>query len=194
LETLYDVHIDYFARLNFAGFVNIIDALDGIDVYSDIAFRAHGGFQVREGWNHLDGRAALGFARERNSFFDGDIQRGRNQLALLTGIMQRVASPVLLQNFTSILAAVGDSFETNVPMSLVVSLAAYQLAVSPEWTINSFDTRGTDGWSTTFSTPWQSLSVIWLLPDSVAEAQELIRQTLQGTLNQIYIPGNVELW
>ena len=73
LEMIYDVPIDYFLRMNFTGFIDIIDALGGVDVYSQYSFSTAmqtDTYHYDSGVNHLGGRAALAFARERHSFGD----------------------------------------------------------------------------------------------------------------------------
>ena len=74
LEMLYGVDIDYFFRLNFSGFIDMIDALGGIDVYSEKEFTVDPIATYHVGYNHLDGLEALAFARERYSFSEGDFQ------------------------------------------------------------------------------------------------------------------------
>ena len=65
LGNLYGVSVDHYIRINFAGFISVVDALGGVDVYSDQAFTSVGspGYYdpttFVEGWNHLDGKAAL---------------------------------------------------------------------------------------------------------------------------------------
>ena len=65
LGNLYGVDVDHYIRINFAGFISIIDAIGGVDVYSDQAFTSVGspGYYdpttFAEGWNHLDGKSAL---------------------------------------------------------------------------------------------------------------------------------------
>lgn len=86
LEELYQVEIPFYARLNFTSFVNIIDILGGVDVNSELAFitgtDAGAVVEIQQGLNHLDGKEALAFARERHALDDGDNQRGKNQEAL----------------------------------------------------------------------------------------------------------------
>ena len=67
--------------------MDIINALGGIEVQSDYAFTS-GGYQFQQGTNVLDGEAALTFCRERYAFSSGDRQRGRNQMAVIEGIIQ----------------------------------------------------------------------------------------------------------
>ena len=93
LSDLYDVDIAYYVRVNFTGLIKVVDALGGVDVESPRAFTttvmdipaAGGGFSQRSfsfpaGQVHLDGQSALAFSRERDAFFNGDIQRGLNQM------------------------------------------------------------------------------------------------------------------
>ena len=94
LDDLYGVETQYYARVNFYGLTKIVDALGGVDVYSEQTFTTkvmqipdkNGNlyddyFSFTEGMNYnVDGQAALAFCRERYSFSDGDNQRGRNQM------------------------------------------------------------------------------------------------------------------
>ena len=54
---LYDININYYFRLNFAGFEKIIDALGGITVNSDYEFDSQNtkGYHFNKGENHLNG-------------------------------------------------------------------------------------------------------------------------------------------
>ena len=80
LENLYGIDISYYARINFTSLVKIVDALGGVDVDSDYEFTTlYNNYKINKGMNHLNGEQALGFARERYSFEDGDNQRGRDQ-------------------------------------------------------------------------------------------------------------------
>ena len=106
LGNLYGIPVDEYVRINFAGFIDVVDALDGIDVYSDYAFTSVGspGYydptDFVEGWNHLDGKAALAFARERHAFATGDIQRGINQMKVIDAMLEKIKSPALLTNYS----------------------------------------------------------------------------------------------
>ena len=78
LEQLYNTDINYYARVNFTSLIEIVDTLGGIDVNSEYAFEAQG-YSFQKGVNHLNGKQALAFSRERHSFASGDNQRGKNQ-------------------------------------------------------------------------------------------------------------------
>ena len=73
IEDFLDLKINYYARTNFAGITNIIDALGGVTVDSDREFTTlHGNYHIVKGKQEMDGDKALCFVRERKSFAAGD--------------------------------------------------------------------------------------------------------------------------
>ena len=151
LGNLYGVNVDHYIRINFAGFISIIDALGGVDVYSDQAFTSVGspGYYdpttFAEGWNHLDGKSALAFARERHAFASGDIQRGINQMKVIDAMLNKIKSPALLMGFTKILDAVADSFVTSLSTNQISALVRMQLSDFANWDIQSYTVTGSSG-------------------------------------------------
>ena len=74
LGNLYDEHVDYYVQINFNGFKTLVDAVGGITVESEKAFRtSEGGFYINQGTNQLNGTVALSYVRERKSFEMGII-------------------------------------------------------------------------------------------------------------------------
>ena len=62
------IHIDYYVRMNFAGFANVIDALGGVtlDVEERMLYHAEDTvIDLKPGVQHLDGDKALQYARFR---------------------------------------------------------------------------------------------------------------------------------
>ena len=154
LGNLYGVNVDHYIRINFAGFISIIDALGGVDVYSDQAFTSVGspGYYdpttFVEGWNHLDGKAALAFARERHAFASGDIQRGINQMKVIDAMLNKIKSPALLMGFSKIMDAAADCFVTSFSQDQISALVRMQLSDFAEWDIESYTVTGTSSSST----------------------------------------------
>ena len=187
LGNLYGVNVDHYIRINFTGFINIIDALGGVDVYSDQAFTSVGspGYYdpttFVEGWNHLDGKAALAFARERHAFASGDIQRGINQMKVIDAMLNKIKSPALLMGFSKIMDAASDCFVTSLSQDQISALVRMQLSDFADWDIESYTVTGSSGTSTKcYSAKGQKLYV--MLPDdaSVAKAKEMIASVLGG--------------
>ena len=92
LQDLYDMDIDYYVRLNFTSFINIINLVGNIQVYNDQEFRAyHGGYHMPKGMITLDAKKALSFVRERHHLENGDYDRGKNQEKVIEAVIKKIA-------------------------------------------------------------------------------------------------------
>lgn len=179
LENLYGIDITYYARVNFTSLVTIVDALGGVDVNSEYAFEA-GGYQFQQGINSLNGDQALAFSRERYSFTEGDNQRGRNQEAVLTAILQKAMSPAILTNANQIIASVSDSVETNMTQEDMAKFINMQLSDGASWSIESQAATGTGDNQACFSSGSQLLYVMWPDDAVVASLSSKMQQILSG--------------
>ena len=187
LGNLYGVNVEHYLRINFAGFINIIDAIGGVDVYSDQAFTSVGspGYYdpttFAEGWNHLDGKSALAFARERHAFKTGDIQRGINQMKVIDAMVNKLKSPALLMGFSKLMDAAADCFVTSLSQEQISALVRMQLGDLANWDIQSYAVTGSGAKSTKcYSAKGQSLYVMKPDENSVNEAKALIAAVLGG--------------
>lgn len=176
LEDLLGIKIDYFFKVNFSSLQNIVNALDGVDVYSEYDFQSWNGYNFTKGYNHVDGKAALAFARERHTFTDGDNQRGKNQQALIEAIFRKCTSSSIITKYNSLLDSLKDSMITDMPMKSITSLAKMQLKDNASWTITSNSLTGTGSSELTYTYSYQNLYV--MIPDekSVTEAKEKINK------------------
>ena len=115
LDMLYDININYYFRLNFGGFIKIIDALGGITLNSDYDFDSQNetGYHFNKGENHVNGEQALVFSRERYAFKEGDRQRGRNQMAVIQGVVDKVTQPSFLKNYLSVMDSLDGCFRNQ---------------------------------------------------------------------------------
>ena len=187
LGNLYGVDVDHYIRINFAGFISIIDAIGGVDVYSDQAFTSVGspGYYdpttFAEGWNHLDGKSALAFARERHAFKTGDIQRGINQMKVIDAMANKLKSPALLMSFSKLMDAAADCFVTSFSQEQISALVRMQLGDLASWDIQSYTVTGSGAKSSKcYSAKGQSLYVMKPDENSVNEAKALIAAVLGG--------------
>lgn len=181
LEMLYETDIDYYFRVNFSGFENIIDALDGITVESDTSFTTFDSYQIQAGENTLNGAQALSFARERKAFADGDRQRGKNQMAVIKAVINKVLSPALLSNYSGILQGVSDSFESSMPYDTLAELVRDQLDSGAEWNIVTYSVNGTGDSQKPYSL---STNAYVMVPDTstVDHAIELMDKVKNGEI------------
>ncbi|MFL6152661.1 MAG: LCP family protein [Ornithinibacter sp.] len=109
LENLLKIRIHHVAKTDFEGFKNMTDAVGGVRVYAEEASNGKGNggpVVIRKGWNDLNGTQALSFVRERYQLSEGDISRGRRQLAFIKALMLKaisqdtVTNPVTIAKFT----------------------------------------------------------------------------------------------
>ena len=181
LNMLYDININYYFRLNFAGFEKIIDALGGITVNSDYEFDSQNtkGYHFNKGENHLNGEQALVFTRERYAFKEGDRQRGRDQMAFIQGVVDKATQPAFLKNYLSVMDSLDGCFETNVPYDIIASLVRRQLDEGGSWQVLSYSADGTGDTQKPYS---MSQKAYVMIPDqtTVDKAKTLMKKVREG--------------
>jgi LCP family protein required for cell wall assembly len=151
LQMLYGIKIDDYLKINFTGFVNVIDQLGGVNVYSEYDFTSVDGYSYKKGYNMLDGRLALSFARERHAFGSGDRQRGKNQMAVIKAIIDKCTSTDALLNYESVLGAISDSIATSMSRDEITDLIKMQLSDMKGWNIVTYSVDGKGDNLMTFS-------------------------------------------
>lgn len=183
LENLYGIDIDYYVRVNFSGFQDIVDALGGVEVYSDYSFTASaGGYYFDAGYNYVDGASALAFVRERYSFSDGDVQRGRNQMAMIEAIIDKVMSPAILTNYMDLMDSVSGCFITDMPRDKISDLVKMQLGEGGSWNIVTNSVHGYGDMMSTYSGGSELLSVMKEDAEAVQQAKDLIQRCENGEI------------
>ena len=179
LEQLYNTDINYYARVNFTSLIEIVDTLGGIDVNSEYAFEAQG-YSFQKGVNHLNGKQALAFSRERHSFASGDNQRGKNQEAVITAIINKMLDPSMLTKAMDIVKELDDCVETNVSMDQLSKLIQMQLNSGGSWSILTDNAIGTGDSNTCYSSGSQMLYVMNPNEVSVSSISSKINRILGG--------------
>lgn len=152
IEKLFDVDIDYYAKINFKGVVQLVDAVGGIDVNVPYSLCEQNSSRkwgnntqyIEKGKQHLNGEQALALARNRHSAKDSkkmqqycptytegvrnDYQRGKNQMKVIMGIVKAATKLTDPNQAVNILEKISSNFQTNVTTDDVLSL--YSLAKS----------------------------------------------------------------
>lgn len=98
VESLTDVYVDGFVVVDFAGFQNMVNSIDGVPIcIPEPIDSPKADLRLDAGWQTLDGAQALGFARARYGVGDGsDLSRIGRQQQLLAATVNRVLSKNLL--------------------------------------------------------------------------------------------------
>lgn len=185
MEQFTGLTFNYYARVNFSSLENIVDAIGGIDVYNEIGFSSGvDGTYIEAGNIHMDGNTALKFSRERHAYADGDRQRGRNQMLVLSAIIDKATSPAILTGYSGIMSAVGDSFQSNMDSDEMTSLVKKQISDGGSWNVVQQTVTGTGG-NGIWSPANQSYSYM-MYPDmdSVNQALVNIQKVMDGEIIQ----------
>ena len=186
IEDLLEMDINYYVKVNFTSVIDIVDALGGLDVYSEYTFISYSDFKFKEGMNYVNGEQALDFARTRKAFKDGDRQRGKNQQAVIEALIRKSTSKSIITKYNSLLNAINGKYQTNMSMKKITSLIKMQLNDMSPWTVSSYSLNGYDSKDYTY-TYNQLLYVMKPNEDSVQEAIELIKEILNdGKLENSY--------
>lgn len=136
IEEVTGIDIHYWAKANFVGFKDLIDALGGIDVnvtediYDPFYPKGETGlvevFQVEKGWQHMDGETALKYARSRKTTSDFD--RSDRQQEIIYAIKEKSLKTQTLLNggkIKKLLQALKDNIETNITAGEILTLGSF---------------------------------------------------------------------
>ncbi len=185
IENLLDIDINYVYRVNFTSMIDIVDALGGVDVtvpegMAVSKFYTNSNLEgVHEGENHLDGKRALAYSRERKAYLDGDLQRARNQQQVLQAMFKKATSPEIIKNYTSLLKALIGAFDTNMTTKEITSFIKYQIQAKPSWKFEQFVLKG-DNDLRMSAELGNEVSVVILYDSYINIAHDKIQAVLDG--------------
>lgn len=129
VENLTGIKIDYYAKINFKGVVDLVNILDGINVDVPVKFceqnsdRQWGDKTIclEPGMQKLDGEQALALARHRKTLPLGDFQRGQNQQLVVEGMIGSLKNVKSVEDFYKILDTIGKNMDTNMTTEEMLS-------------------------------------------------------------------------
>lgn len=172
IENLLDIPVDYYVRMNFNAFIDIVDALGGIEVevpYSmtELNEKDERVIKLEKGLQKLNGSESLALARTRKK--DSDIERGKRQQEILKAIATQAAKPSSILKYDELIDAVADNTKTNMTFGEMKSFLTYLSSGMPR--IDSLFLAGEDDWS---NGPYY----YQLDKDALAETKETLKNHL----------------
>ena len=180
IEDFLDVDIPYYIRVNFDSVVKLVDAIGGVDIYNDIAFKRYS-LYFPKGNIHLNGKEVKEYSRERMLMPNGDWTRGEHQKTVITTIIKKITnSKELLTNYGDILDSTKDVVQTNIPTDLIKKLVKDQLSTMSPWDVESTYVEGTGfDYRETYTMPGMDLYVTYPDEDSVKSVSKQIKDVLE---------------
>ena len=182
IEDLLDTDIKYYIRVNFNAVVNLVDAIDGIDVYSDTEFNSYHmkGWKVPKGNVHMDGAHALAYSRERYAYKTGDNHRGQNQEDVIAAIINKISSSkTIVSNYNKILKSLDGTFETNLSYDEITSLIKMQINDMAKWKTTTCNLTGEGKMTVTYSYPNRNLWVMIPNENSIITAKNELKEFMK---------------
>ena len=125
-----DIDIDFYATMDFNGLVELVDAVGGVNVDSDLAFSQSDyknpgqSVKIVEGEQHLMGNEALAYARMRKVDPRGDFGRQDRQQQVIIGVLEQLISFNSFTNINGILRAIQPYLKTNATPYNMFAIAA----------------------------------------------------------------------
>ena len=169
IENLLDMDINYYIKFNFTSLIQIVDALGGIDVDSPFAFTAdyeedtHIYYEFQKGMNHLNGKQALAYVRERYGLREGDVARARHQQQVVEAVVNKLTTTTILTKYRELLGSMEGNFTTNFDFDSITGFVKMQLNDMPSWSVETQVLTGADASRKTASMPDLYSSV--MIPD-----------------------------
>lgn len=173
VEHFLNVPVDYFVRLNFHAFVEVVDALGGITFDVPFEFTESNSMDQRDaihlypGVQTIDGEEALALARTRK--MDNDIQRGKRQQELMIAILDRAVSIGSINRLGGVIDAVGDNMSTSLSFDQMLSFISYGL--SGDLDVETLNLEGSDLWTDAY--------YYQLDEEALAETTRILREHLE---------------
>ncbi|WP_163539776.1 LCP family protein [Gracilibacillus sp. YIM 98692] len=173
VENFLDVPVDYYVRVNFNAFIDVVNTLDGITVdvpyefYEQDSQDRKGAIHLTAGEQTLNGEEALALARTRK--MDNDIERGKRQQQIMKAIVKRALSLDSVLKYDDIMEAVGNNMKTNMEFSEMRSLMSY--GMQGDLDMESYTLEGHDSYIN--NTYYYQLN-----EDSVASVQDTLKEHL----------------
>jgi LCP family protein required for cell wall assembly len=174
-QTIYEnlgIPIHYYVRVDFDGFMKIIDAVGGVNVDVECPLTD---IEILPGLQHMDGETALLYARSRIT--TNDFDRNRRQRKLLMALWEKGLSMDIIPRLPTLWVAMGDAFETDLPLNQAIGLAYLGLQLRPNQILSQ--SIG----------PWQVQN--WISPDGAAVLLPL-QDEIEALLSRFYSPPDLE--
>ena len=191
LEDLYDIDIDYYVRVNFTTFINIVDKLGGINVDVPLNFCEQTSSRtssdkicLKKGLQNLNGEEALALSRTRYTVAGGDRGRIENQMLVLESIIDKAMSPGIIIKYNSLLNSISDSLITNMNQKAFTRLIKKQIRNKTKWDIETFSVDGTDSSNVTYSTGNSKAYVMEPKVETVNEGKLKLKDLLNNNIEE----------
>ena len=156
IEKELGIEIDYYFSVETSGFVELVDAIGGIEYCSDVSYTTTHALvlgtyddtkgkklHVKKGCQHFNGIETLTVARERNAFSGWITQRERNANAIMEDILIAAKKPSNITRYPKILDSMEGLYKTNIPKETIQE--SIKTLLNDKWSIKNQEIDGEYG-------------------------------------------------
>jgi LCP family protein required for cell wall assembly len=126
IEKATGIRVDDYVEIGFGGFVNVVDAVGGVEICPKTAMKDPlANLDIEKGCQDVDGKVALGYARSRHTSGLGDIDRARHQREVVSAVGSKAASPWSVLNpvrYFRLASAGKDSLRVGKDTSMISTM------------------------------------------------------------------------
>ena len=135
VEKLLGIPIDHYVLIRLEGAEQLVDLIGGVDVYVErpLHYNDYSGrlfVHLNQGWQHLDGKKAVQYARYRGN--QGDFHRIARQQRFLESVLKKIKEPKMLMKVPELIREGSKHIETNMDFSTLFQVAGFVLKISQE--------------------------------------------------------------
>lgn len=194
LQLIFDYKFNFYAIVDYYSISDVIDAVDGIDIYNPYYFTTVGGnghsprgydYSFEEGELHLNGDKTLSYVRERYNLPTYDLGRNEHQGIVLKALIKKLTSSEIVSHADSILEVLESKVASDFTPDIIYKLVNMQLKDNAEWNIVTYNIKGEVFYTYSYMIGHEygpNYAMMDLYEDTVIQANALMKQVLDGEI------------
>ena len=122
VQNMLNLPIDYYVTVDMGGLMGLVDAVGGLDITPVLTFTYEGESFTEGEDRHVDGEAALRYARMRYDDPEGDMGRQKRQQYVIQKLVEKLLNITSVTRYEEILKTLENSVRTNFTLDKLLSI------------------------------------------------------------------------
>ena len=122
VQNMLNIPIDYYVTVDMGGLMGLVDAVGGLDITPVLTFTYEGESFTEGVDRHVDGEAALRYARMRYDDPEGDMGRQKRQQYVIQKLLEKLLNITSVTRYEEILKTLENSVRTNFTLDKLLSI------------------------------------------------------------------------
>ena len=122
VQNMLNIPIDYYVTVDMGGLMGLVDAVGGLEITPVLTFTYEGESFTEGVDRHVDGEAALRYARMRYDDPEGDMGRQKRQQYVIQKLVEKLLNITSVTRYEEILKTLENSVRTNFTLDKLLSV------------------------------------------------------------------------